>query len=319
MLFIDTRDTDDFDIHADVARNIGGRMKYDPTRQALYSPEIGDPVEDFNVTWERDQLCAELSRLAYVGFERGELERLKGILHKAGFGVPECFHKETYDAQAFVTMAPDGRAFVAFRGTQIEKPRDILADINALPVAWKDIRTDLDAKPTERTDDSRVHRGFAKAYFSLRDEIEAWLKKNPHSALVLTGHSLGAAMATLMAADHAEADLVTFGSPRVGDKSFASQFDGRLVRRYVDCADGVPDLPPPAGYRHVCDLVYIDRRGKVREDAPTFRDRALDRLAANFAYLGKYAWRQPRNVLLRSFADHAPINYVSAALDRRDK
>jgi pimeloyl-ACP methyl ester carboxylesterase len=278
-------------------------MKYDPTRRALYSPGEDAPVEDFAASWTIDQICAELSRLSYVRFEDGEFPKLQDALRKAGFGEPEPFNDKEKHAQGFGTVAPDGTAFVAFRGTEIDSLIDILTDVRARLVPWNG--------------GTRVHCGFREAYQSLGEQVGMWLGRTRHHRLVVTGHSLGAAMATLMATEHPAAELVTFGSPRVGDVAFADLFAARSVRRYVDCADGVPDLPPPAGYRHVSDLIYIDRHGAVCAKAPPWYARLREQAAASLAYVSRYAWRKG-NVLLRSFTDHAPVNYVSAALGRRE-
>ena len=38
----------------------------------------------------------------------------------------------------------------------------------------------------------------------------------------------------------------------------------------------------------------------------------LDQRSAKFAYPFQYGWHQPANAFLRSFADHAPVNYIHA-------
>ena len=134
---------------------------------------------------------------------------------------------------------------------------------------------------------------------------------------MITGHSLGAAMATLLAAEREEAELVTFGSPRVGDPAFAALFAGRAVRRYVDCTDGVTAVPPSLiGYAHLSGERYIDHSGLAHEDSPTAEALAEDRRAGRMIYASRYAWKIWRNVLVRELADHAPVNYVSGVSGR---
>ena len=48
--------------------------------------------------------------------------------------------------------------------------------------------------------------------------------------LVASGHSLGGALATLFASDHASAELVTIGSPAVGQAAFAALFADRRAQ-----------------------------------------------------------------------------------------
>lgn len=70
----------------------------------------------------------------------------------------------------------------------------------------------------------------------------------------VTGHSLGAAEATLAAADLTVAGyhldyFMTFGSPRIGNPTFANWFDGAMSlgtfsARVVHYKDIVPHAPP---------------------------------------------------------------------------
>jgi triacylglycerol lipase len=95
----------------------------------------------------------------------------------------------------------------------------------------------------------------------------------------VTGHSLGAALATLLAFDlgcrTASAQIpgltppvvYTFASPLVGDKAFATAYGGLVPESYriANEPDLVPKMPPPVmGYEHVNTLVPIDTDGDAR-------------------------------------------------------
>jgi Lipase (class 3) len=91
--------------------------------------------------------------------------------------------------------------------------------------------------------------------------------------LVVTGHSLGAALCSLYVLDNATnarintAQVYTFGSPRVGDTKFVRAFDALDLTswRIVNTPDIIPDLPPKIfGYRHVREKSLIDSTGKVK-------------------------------------------------------
>jgi pimeloyl-ACP methyl ester carboxylesterase len=279
-------------------------MRYDPTRRSLYFPESGEPSEDFSYRWPVEWICAELARLAYYRFDEGDGPRLERALTAAGFAAPEAFDVPSSGAQAFATLSPTGTAFVAFRGTQPGKLADLLADLRFGLVDW--------------AGGGRVHSGFKEAYESISGDISAWLERSATKGVVATGHSLGGALATLLAAQRPEADLVTFGSPRVGDSAFAETFLRRHVRRYVDCTDKVTAVPPEIlGYRHVGGEIYLNRFGLALA-APSAEEREEDQAAARKVYFRKYGWRFWRNVLARDAADHAPVNYVSGATGRRD-
>jgi pimeloyl-ACP methyl ester carboxylesterase len=280
-------------------------MQYDPSRRALYHPETDDPVADFSVAWPVDAICAELSRLAYYRFEANDRPRLENALAQAGFARTGIFVGTDKDAQGFGTIGPDRVAYVAFRGTQPDSLRDVFY-VNA------------DFKLVPRPGGGRVHQGFLAAFATVRRQIDDWLAAVGPARLVVTGHSLGAALATVMAAERPGAELVTFGSPRVGDSAFAALFAGRAVRRYVDCTDVVDGVPPGIlSYAHLHGMRYIDRFGAVRPTPPGAEEIARDRRSANLIYALKCAWQVWRNAAMRGFADHAPINYVSALLGRR--
>ena len=100
---------------------------------------------------------------------------------------------------------------------------------------------------------------------SMRDFMLVY--HNAESKLMITGHSLGGAMATVAAYTFATIEqwpvstLVTFGSPRVGGASFGTELlrfipgSWRVTRRN----DGVPWLPPKElAYVHVPNEIFYE-------------------------------------------------------------
>ena len=155
----------------------------------------------------------------------------------------------------------------------------------------------------------RVHMGFADALERIWNDIDAALA-GLEGELLCTGHSLGAALATLAASRRPGSRLITFGSPRVGDDDFVAALEDQAdVSRFVNCCDLVTRLPP-FPYKHVGRLHYLDRDGAVVEEPENLLV-ARDRRRARISYFFGHSWRFG-NVFLRSLADHAPINYVSA-------
>jgi hypothetical protein len=81
----------------------------------------------------------------------------------------------------------------------------------------------------------------------------------PVTSVTVCGHSLGGALATLLALDLAantvfsQPVVYTYGSPRTGDSLFVSTFDQVVKNSYriENRVDIVPKLPPPPAYRHV--------------------------------------------------------------------
>jgi hypothetical protein len=262
--------------------------------------------------WSRDAVAAEFSRLAYRRFEVEPQEKqvIADAIAAAGYGEigggAGWFHdiaeKTTFSAKGFGAIDDDGGAIIAFRGTQTDNVRDFLTDIRVALEDWEH--------------PGRVHSGFSASLSTILAPVEQWLADTAPEHLVLTGHSLGAALATLLAARLApqgrSIELVTFGSPRVGDEALVASLRPLAVRRYVNCTDAVTQLPPPLLYYHVEGLHYIDRAGRIHVGEPLPISMLKDQRAAHRAYL-PLMWRAA-NLQWRGLADHAPINYVSALL-----
>lgn len=125
---------------------------------------------------------------------------------------------------------------VVFKGTT--HPMDVLTDSQAVLVDW----------PAGSTD-SRVHLGFLTAYLAASDQVQTTVRRlqddtrSKDYSLWFVGHSLGAAQAQLAYVEYGGngANLVTYGSPRVGNSHFA-EFVNQSIR-VVHEADIVPHSP----------------------------------------------------------------------------
>ncbi|KAE8665944.1 Alpha/beta-Hydrolases superfamily protein, putative isoform 2 [Hibiscus syriacus] len=178
---------------------------------------------------------------------------------------------------------------VCFRGTEPFNLNDWCSDID---LSWHEIR-----------DIGRIHSGFMKAlgmqsdvgwpeevendsytggrnaplaYYDIRDTLRTLLRKNLDTRFIVTGHSLGGALAALFPAicfyhderlllDRMEA-IYTFGQPRVGDETFGNYMNLNLKKRgiqfhrYVYSNDMVPRVPPNLVFKHFGTCVYYDSR-----------------------------------------------------------
>jgi lipase (class 3) len=94
----------------------------------------------------------------------------------------------------------------------------------------------------------------------------------PSASVEVTGHSLGATLATLYTLENAHTNkiknpaLCTFASPAVGDSTFVAAFNGLALTswRVVNAPDLVPKLPPELfGFRHVDTVQQYSSTGKV--------------------------------------------------------
>lgn len=110
---------------------------------------------------------------------------------------------------------------------------------------------------------ARIHHGFALLYSTLEaggSPLPVFLRTLSAAKdlpIIIAGHSLGAALATLAAADlGCGANLVTFASPRCGDDRFAEMAMSRLggnyrIRNVRDLVTDVPLREPLFPYSHL--------------------------------------------------------------------
>ncbi|SAK74243.1 Lipase (class 3) [Caballeronia temeraria] len=276
-------------------------IPYDASRVALESPHLRATVFVPGAEYDEVALSVELARLAYIHYEDHDagLARLKEALGRVRFDDVTIFEDAATGTQGFgASRSSDGLCVLAFRGTE--------------PTELTDLGTDLAFTLTDWTEKAgRVHKGFAGAARSVLPEVERWLEHTQaaRKRLILTGHSLGAAIATLYASLIAPDRLITIGSPRVGDAAFVATLAGSDMMRLVDCCDVVTELPPEVGgYVHAGEAAYLTRKG-VRASSSDEAFVRGDRTAAREHYLLHYAWKAG-NVVVRDLADHAPINYV---------
>ncbi|CAI7578791.1 unnamed protein product [Penicillium manginii] len=110
--------------------------------------------------------------------------------------------------------------------------------------------------------------GFWSSWTNVRDPISKILNEtvteNPDYELIVVGHSLGAGVATLAAADlrvkgHPSTKLYAYASPRVANPALAKYISAQPNNyRFTHIDDPVPKLPLIAmGYVHVSPEYYI--------------------------------------------------------------
>lgn len=117
-----------------------------------------------------------------------------------------------------------------------------------------------------------VHGGFWYSWnaSSLASTVTAAVLRLQHrhglSPVYATGHSMGAALATICALElrtvHRLHDvhLVTFGSPRVGNAVFSAWFERKVAShwRFTHNRDIVPSVPPPyMGFWHLSREIWV--------------------------------------------------------------
>lgn len=159
---------------------------------------------------------------------------------------------------------------IAFRGTEPDEFSDIKADLNALPDRGQS--------------GGWVHNGFQEEVNKIWPYILPLLVNAEGKKMLITGHSLGGAMATIAASrlkDQCTA-LYTYGSPRVGTRSFIKSFNVPHYR-HVNNNDIVTKVPFAfLGYKHHGNLRYINFYGNIRKMTPwqRMKDQWRGRMAA---------------------------------------
>lgn len=220
-----------------------------------------------------------LSCAANLVYEDTEI--IEPIVKSWGFKDYSFFDNKRKGTQAFVS-ANSRTVLIAFRGTEPTELKDVKADLKVIK---------------ERSVAGRVHRGFKGAldgvWLDLLDHVKRVRRNNQR--IWVTGHSLGAALATLATARLQMANnipvqgLITFGQPRTGNKEFAKAFDRALagrVYRFVNNTDLVTRVPPAKAYYHIGRRIYFTRDGRATNEL-TRVQRFLDRLSARRRDLGK--------------------------------
>jgi hypothetical protein len=159
-------------------------------------------------------------------------------------------------------------AILAFRGTEKSDWTDLLADLAAVPT-----NEDTGSNSPEGPSKTTVHLGFQVALNSVWDQTSKMLNDyraaNPAASIFFTGHSLGAALATLAIArfNGGRTALYTYGSPRVGNTPFCDDVQNRAelgIHRFVDNHDLVTTVPlKDRFYDHTSGLMHIDQNGDV--------------------------------------------------------
>nr|DAD20117.1 TPA_asm: hypothetical protein HUJ06_021580 [Nelumbo nucifera] len=171
--------------------------------------------------------------------------------------------------------SPRKRLVIAFRGTEQSRWKDLRTDLMLVPAGLNPERIGGDFKQ-----EVQVHSGFLSAYDSVRNRIMSLIKlsigfPDDDSEVVskwhiyVTGHSLGGALATLLALELSSSQLAkrgavsvtmyNFGSPRVGNRRFAEVYNEKVKDswRIVNHRDIIPTVPRLMGYCHVAQPIYF--------------------------------------------------------------
>ncbi|XP_031498186.1 triacylglycerol lipase OBL1-like [Nymphaea colorata] len=213
-----------------------------------------------------------------------------------------CWNEDQQQASTQAFIFRDGNLIsVVFRGTEPFNAYDWCTDVS---VSWYEIPpmgkvhqgflTALGVEPhgdSFRPITSSQKVGYPLAYYAIRDRLKQLLSDNGDAKFIVTGHSLGGALAILFPAVlvlFKEQELVdklagvyTFGQPRVGDEKFGDYMQKVLLKhgappryyRFVYCNDMVPRVPyddRTLQFKHFGACVYYSStyRPKMMNEEP---------------------------------------------------
>ena len=135
----------------------------------------------------------------------------------------------------------------------------------------------------------QVHSGFLKIFNGLSDDMLAMIKGIKADFIVVSGHSLGAALATLAGTyitnRFSDLKVITysFACPRIGNPAFVDLVEKTTtLYRYVNTNDVIPQTPPPIvpNPSHINSPFYFEHCGT----AFAFRYNALSLVNNHLLY-----------------------------------
>ncbi len=292
-----------------------------------YAPKVFanfDPRAGFNLDTAR--AMAWISQLAY---ETRFPDKIQRVATGWGLGDVRVLSQPTKSALPLssthgVLATTNDATIIAFAGTD---PLNLLNWISDFYLG----RVDAD-----------THQGFEDAADAVWTDVGAAIERcmKDGRALFLAGHSLGAAIA-LVIADRARhekglqhGEVYIFGSPRVGRNDFVSRYNavfGPTTYRFVHGRDIVPTVPTSElGFHHVGRILECESgqkfdqkrlRDDVDSDEPQFGNEFFNGIAQQLRGLfsGPFSpssRSDPLGVLSQllspSIGDHLPDRYYTA-------
>ena len=228
---------------------------YDGTPPTTFSPQ-------------RATIFAHFSNAAYCSSK--DIQAWSCVPCKAAdptFVVSKVIYGSKAQTQAFVgssnTTSTAGNIVISFRGSE----------------TFENWLHNLDFPKKAgypKCDGCEIHEGFLSAWTEIQDdviqEVEKLLSNMPSAQIFVTGHSLGAALAALCAAELGASShslgkkitgVYTFGQPRVGNQAFHDFYGTgeRVSWRVTHNRDIVPHLPLEAmGFHHTSTEVFYNEK-----------------------------------------------------------
>ena len=205
---------------------------------------------------------------------------------------------------AVVTSKKDVKnafSVLVFRGTS-GKLGNWIHNFNAFPSQWPH--------------GGWVHKGFKEVFDGIWEAVHEALL-SVRMPIFYTGHSLGAALATLAASVKPPQALYTFGSPRVGNAGFIDSLKNIEIYRVINGRDIISSTPPSMfsfKFFHAGEPHFLDHKNDSGFNTNGFQD-IVDGFEEGYtskpnSHFTRWLISPPTFL-----AVHAPINYTACLQD----
>jgi triacylglycerol lipase len=177
-----------------------------------------------------------------------------------------------YPVMGYVSKDNNNNIWIVFRGSldKIDITQDFIYKQTDLIVPFSNSKI-------------MCHQGFINVYNTFQKQIIDSVNKNNPNKIIITGHSLGAGIATIAAYHLSTINknvyVYTFASPRVGNIEFANYINKntKCFYRIVNLSDLIPTLPisvmpnmndvnQPFIYMHSGKMIFFDQNWKSIEN-----------------------------------------------------
>jgi hypothetical protein len=204
-------------------------------------------------TWMDTQRSLRMNRFAYCPIE--DIHRFQCI-DCAGQSLQLVYQSPSSDATQVMVVSSDSSIMVIFRGALRDSYKWLATlDTQQTPFLCKNCKVH-----------SEFHSQFIDCSEKVIDVLTELYEKDPSRPIHITGHSIGAAVATIFAVhvslSHPSlvlSQVITFGSPRVGNREFVKMADAMLGNKWfriINQLDMIAAIPTQsAGFFHVGQLV----------------------------------------------------------------
>ena len=189
-----------------------------------------------------DELDAAELRLACAicsmgAYSDDESYLMRSALNERGWTIEKISHKNNRaDARAYLVSKGDVK-ILAVAGTERIKDVEVNFRVGRVNLVDDTMLNPNDKKSAEKLFVHRGFRDYADVVLGdgLAERLKASLEKNPRETIYLTGHSLGGAVATIMAirladsgVDKSRLKVISFGAPAVGSRALAKTYADKL-------------------------------------------------------------------------------------------